>query len=714
MYSRRTAWAVRPLSRCTSVGDRQCWRVGDEQVHVVGFAVELHQLDIEFGAHRAHGVLAEGEHLVGEYRAPELGHEHQMSVQQRHAVPGASVGLACQWSPLRCGVQMGDGYRIEPTPAAEPARPVGKPRARKRPKGAPTHVRSWPLRPDPAQCRVIRTRFFTGTRVYNAVLAEFIGRSRAVKSDPAWQAARQLPRRTKEERAARRAAFDAVAQATVSPPVRRSRSRRRCANPGCVSTCRPKRPRTWGRARSTRSSSGTFGVRASRGSSRYRVGCIRWRPRTVTVRCARRPMQPAGWWVCSGGPVSWSRLPRPPQTGRRGKEQQAELAEIEALIAAGKVLSTRIVRTRDQRARHLPHANGVRWAPDPAASGRRRAGVVRSRPVRDRGGRRNAAMEPGLGWMEPLADRIRLDTVRLRREQRHLDRQHRAGSPGCFNPDGTHLPGRCDWQRSNTARRTTTRVAELHRRLAEHRKTLHGALANRLFAHGADMACEKLDYVAWQKNFPRSVRDRAPGLLVEMMRRKAESAGGDRLYEYNPKTTALSQTCLCGNRKKKPLSQRVHRCGCGINESIGTCSRPTWDCMSAGGLMVSTGWIWRQPTMAGCSTVRTLMGRRGPAAQHHQPARPQTSAVAEVSGAHQGPQGREATEPVGANFHRQPAHGVARMSNETAGRHGESPAFQAGEDVNNPPFESDLAEVLSPPGINASRIRADCPERRAR
>jgi len=37
-----------------------------------------------------------------------------------------------------------------------------------------------------------------------------------------------------------------------------------------------------------------------------------------------------------------------------------------------------------------------------------------------------------------------------------------------------------------------------------------------------------------------------------------------------------------------------------------------------------------------------------------------------VSGAHQGRQSREATEPVGANFHHQPAHGVARMSNETA------------------------------------------------
>jgi hypothetical protein len=109
-------------------------------------------------------------------------------------------------------------------------------------------------------------------------------------------------------------------------------------------------------------------------------------------------------------------------------------------------------------------------------------------------------------------------------------------------------------------------VAELHRRLAEHRKTLHGALANRLLTHGTDIACEKLDYVAWQKNFPRSVRDRAPGMLVETVRRKAESAGRHRLYEYTPNTTAMSQTCLCGNRKKKPLSQRVHRCGCGITE----------------------------------------------------------------------------------------------------------------------------------------------------
>jgi putative transposase len=96
---------------------------------------------------------------------------------------------------------------MAPTPAAGPVR---KPRARMRAKGARTHVRSWPLRPDAGQCREIGIRFFTGVRVYNAVLGEFIGRSRAVKADPAWQAARELPHRSPAERQVRRSAFGSV------------------------------------------------------------------------------------------------------------------------------------------------------------------------------------------------------------------------------------------------------------------------------------------------------------------------------------------------------------------------------------------------------------------------------------------------------------------------------------------------------------------------
>jgi hypothetical protein len=309
-------------------------------------------------------------------------------------------------------------------------------------------------------------------------------------------------------------------------------------------------------------------------------------------------------------------------SGRRGKEQQTELAEIEALIAAGKVLSTRIVRTvingRDTYRLQL---------------------VIDGRPTRRHLiGEGNVSFDLGpsqvavavqrsdgswSGWVEPLADAIRLDTMRLRRIQRHLDRQHRAGSPACFNGDGVHRTGRCVWRRSAAARRTTEQMAELHRRLAEHRKTLHGALGNRLLGHGTAIACEQLDYVSWQKNFPRSVRDRAPGLFVEMVRRKAESAGGQQLYEYNPRTTALSQTCLCGTKKKKPLNQRTQRCACGTNEDrdlfsayLGLHVRPQADGVDRLDLpSARQGWGRRQdvdesPKSSRSASARKRRGRR--------------------------------------------------------------------------------------------------------
>jgi putative transposase len=492
------------------------------------------------------------------------------------------------------------------------AQPAGRQlRARKRPKDAPTHVRSWPLRPNPPQCRDIRTRFFTGTRVYNAVLGEFLARGRAVKADPAWQTARQLPRQTPSERKARREAFAAVEEAhgfsvdaaqSFASALRQSWVRehlpaQEAQNLGARAfdavrqwhLGRKGRPRFKSGSRELHSLAGKDGNGALRPKSDEsgRLVGLQWG---------------AGFVVAIAAPA---------ESGRRGKEQQAELVEIEALIAAGRVRSTRIVRTvingRDIYRMQLV-CDGHPTPRHPVGDGRLSFDLGPSEIA--------VAVQRSdgtwVGWVQPLADRIRLDTARLRRAQRHLDRQHRAGSPDCFNDDGTHKPDHCEWDRSNSAKQTKTRVAELHRRLAEYRKTLHGALANQLFGHGGDMACEKLDYVAWQKTFPRSVRDRAPGMLVETIRRKAESAGGERLYEFSPHTTALSQTCLCGDRKKKPLSQRVHRCGCGIAEDrdlfsayLGLHVRADADGLDRLDLQAANhGWLHRQD----------IDDRRGPAA----------------------------------------------------------------------------------------------------
>jgi len=507
------------------------------------------------------------------------------------------------------------------TPGAEPVR---KPRARKRAKGAPTHVRSWPLRPDAGQCREIRTRFFTGVRVYNAVLGEFIGRSRAVKADPAWEAARGLAHRNPAERQVRRAAFGSVEAAhgfTADAAQSYASSLRK----------------SWVREHLPAQEAQNLGARAFDAVRQWHLG-RKGKPRfkstkrglhSLAAKDGHGALRPKTDEAGALVGLQWGAgfvvpIAAPATTGRRGRQQRAELAEIEGLIAAGKVLSTRIVRTvingRDTYRMQL------------VCDGRptRRHRVGEGRVSFDLGPSQIAvavARADGswAGWVEPLADAIRLDTMRLRRAQRQLDRQHRAGSPQCFNTDGTHVSGRCGWQRSRAAQHSGVRVIELHRRLAEHRKTLHGALANRLVGHGTDIACEHLDYVSWQKNFPRSVRDRAPGLLVEMLRRKAESAGGQQLYEFNPRTTALSQTCLCGTKKKTPLSQRIHRCECGTNEDrdlfsayLGLHVRPQADGVDRLDLpSAQQGWGRRQdvdesPKSSRSASARKRRGRRHP------------------------------------------------------------------------------------------------------
>jgi transposase len=151
-----------------------------------------------------------------------------------------------------------------------------------------------------------------------------------------------------------------------------------------------------------------------------------------------------------------------------------------------------------------------------------------------------------------------------RRLQRKLDRQRRANNPQNYNPDGTQKPGKKTWHESTRLKITKRKLAFLQRKLAAHRKTLHGNLANRILKQGKHVKTEKLSYKAFQKNYGRSVRDRAPGKFIEILRSKAENAGGS-VDEFSCISTKLSQYChKCGKYKPKPLSQRVHTC-CNLN-----------------------------------------------------------------------------------------------------------------------------------------------------
>ena len=88
-------------------------------------------------------------------------------------------------------------------------------------------------------------------------------------------------------------------------------------------------------------------------------------------------------------------------------------------------------------------------------------------------------------------------------------------------------------------------------------------MVNKLLDIGIIFKTEKLSYKGFQKMFGRSVGLRAPGMFISMLRRKAESASG-LVEEFSCFKTRLSQTCHCGLRVKKKLSQRCHDCPCGV------------------------------------------------------------------------------------------------------------------------------------------------------
>jgi putative transposase len=175
-----------------------------------------------------------------------------------------------------------------------------------------------------------------------------------------------------------------------------------------------------------------------------------------------------------------------------------------------------------------------------------------------------AGVSPQQAFLLPFCADIDPKYDELRRLQRKLDRQRRANNPDNYEANGTVKVGKKEWHTSNRMQHTQTKVAELHRKQAAHRTSLQGQLVNLVLSMGDVIQLEKISYKAWQKNYGRSIGRRAPGLFVEHLTRKAASAGAE-VHELPTKQLCLSQVCHgCGQKVKKPLSQRQHKCACGV------------------------------------------------------------------------------------------------------------------------------------------------------
>lgn len=149
-----------------------------------------------------------------------------------------------------------------------------------------------------------------------------------------------------------------------------------------------------------------------------------------------------------------------------------------------------------------------------------------------------------------------------RRLQRAMDRSQRATNPQCFSENGTWKKG-AKFTPSQRYTALRTQYAEVERKLAAERKRAHGELANQILGLGTVIQSETLSYIAFQKNYGKSVKVRAPGMFVEQLRRKAESAGG-KLIDLNTWRLKMSQfDHTTQTYAKKPLSQRWHVLGDG-------------------------------------------------------------------------------------------------------------------------------------------------------
>ncbi|WP_162688563.1 MULTISPECIES: zinc ribbon domain-containing protein [unclassified Streptomyces] len=101
--------------------------------------------------------------------------------------------------------------------------------------------------------------------------------------------------------------------------------------------------------------------------------------------------------------------------------------------------------------------------------------------------------------------------------------------------------------------------------IAEHRRHRARLVAREIIAaHGPVLVVEDCDIRTWYRLWGKRLSQTTPGMLISALKVECEAAGG-RLVRASTWSTALSQHCLCGERVRKSLRDREHKCtACGL------------------------------------------------------------------------------------------------------------------------------------------------------
>jgi hypothetical protein len=425
-------------------------------------------------------------------------------------------------------------------------RPLGGKREYASHRHTPTFLLELPLKLDEGQATRLRGHLEASRQFYNAVLSEGQRRLCRMRADPAWQAARTIPRQHQPERAA---AFRAL------------RQQYRFSEYALHEAAKGLRV-GWLADHIDAVLAQTLATRAYRALNRVCLGQarrVRFKSRGRGLGSIENKCNDTGLHF----------VLQPPEEGNHGflcwKEDRLEaLIDWEdAAVAhslAHRIKYCRLIQRKASSARAGgADAHGYRYCVQLALEGtplQKPKHAVGSQTIGLDLGPSSIAVVPreGEATLSVFCEELAPDMQGMRRLQRKMERQRRAANPQHYDEQGRikKRGGKQQrvWKQSKGYLKTRQRKATRERKLAAHRKSLHGRKVHEIVAVGNTIVTEKLSSKAWQKQYGKSVGLRAPGMFVALLRRTVASTGGS-LLEVSPRSTRLSQFCRCAGTRAR-------------------------------------------------------------------------------------------------------------------------------------------------------------------
>jgi hypothetical protein len=415
-------------------------------------------------------------------------------------------------------------------------------------KQTPTFLLELPLRVTPGQAKRVRAHLEAARQLYNALLSEGQRRLRRMRADPAWQAARAIPRAQKQER---HQAFGALRQQYNFSEYAFHESAKILRCP-------------WMAEHIDAVLAQTLASRAYRTLNRVCLGQarrVRFKSRSRGLASVENKRTDTGLRFV---------LQRPEEGNAgyllwQGDQLPALIDWHDPVVAYG--LAHRVKYARlIQRKASSPRASGADALGYCYCVHLALEGVPYYKPNHSVGGDTvGLDLGPSTIAIVPREGKVRLDLLcaelapdakAIRRLQRQMERQRRANNPENYDERGRikrRGAKRLKWKHSQRYLATRWRKATKERKLAALRKSLHGRLAHEIVALGHTIITEKLAYRGWQKQFGKSVGLRAPGMFMDLLRRTVARTGGTAGRAFpraapNCRSSVMAAGNVCASR----------------------------------------------------------------------------------------------------------------------------------------------------------------------